>query len=144
MYYMIITSNCQPYLKLTTINTYVIICIVGVNMEHYKLVLPEHMNHYNNLFGGYLLKWIDEFSYITVNLDYPNHNFVTISLNNVEFKHNIKSGNILCFDITNIKKGNTSVQYKINVYKEKDKEKILFQTDITFVNIDNLGKKKIL
>jgi len=26
------------------------------NMENYKLVLPEHLNHYGFLFGGNLLK----------------------------------------------------------------------------------------
>jgi len=113
-------------------------------MEHYKLVLPEHMNHYNNLFGGYLLKWIDEFSYITVNLEFPNRNFVTIALNNVEFRHSIKSGNILCFDINQLKVGSSSIKYNVNVYKERDKNKILFQTDITFVNIDNFGHKKLI
>ncbi len=29
-------------------------------MDHHKLVLPEFLNHHGFLFGGYLLKWIDE------------------------------------------------------------------------------------
>ncbi len=29
-------------------------------MKHHKLILPEFMNGQSALFGGYLLKWIDE------------------------------------------------------------------------------------
>ncbi|MCZ6665748.1 MAG: hypothetical protein O7B81_10610 [Gammaproteobacteria bacterium] len=42
-------------------------------MEHHRIVLPEYLNDQGNLFGGYLLKWIDEFAYITVNIEFPNH-----------------------------------------------------------------------
>ena len=59
-------------------------------MEHHRLVLREHLNDQGNLFGGYLLKWIDEFAYITVNIEFPNHQFVTIVMDKVEFKHPIK------------------------------------------------------
>jgi hypothetical protein len=30
-------------------------------MENHKLVLPEHLNQYGFLFGGNLLKWVDEY-----------------------------------------------------------------------------------
>jgi len=40
-------------------------------MKHTKIVLPEFMNDQGFLFGGYLLKWVDEFAYVTVRLDYP-------------------------------------------------------------------------
>ena len=36
----------------------------------YKLVLPEHLNQYGFLFGGNLLKWIDEVSWMA-SLDFP-------------------------------------------------------------------------
>ena len=40
-------------------------------MDHRKLVLPEHLNDQGSLFGGYLLKWLDEFAYISANMDFP-------------------------------------------------------------------------
>lgn len=49
-------------------------------MESYKLVLPEHLNHYGYLFGGYLLQWVDETAYIAATLDYPGSNFVTVAM----------------------------------------------------------------
>ncbi len=64
-------------------------------MDHHKLVLPEFLNHHGFLFGGYLLKWIDEVAFITANLDLPGNRFVTVALDNVAFKHRIFNGQIL-------------------------------------------------
>ena len=33
-------------------------------MINHKLVLPQYLNHYGFLFGGHLLKWVDEYAYI--------------------------------------------------------------------------------
>ena len=68
-------------------------------MINHKLVLPEHLNHYGYLFGGYLLHWVDEYAYITANLDFPGHRFVTIGLDNVVFRKSIRLGSVLKFDI---------------------------------------------
>jgi len=116
-------------------------------METYKLVLPEHLNHYGFLFGGNLLKWIDEVSYITVSLDYPGCNFVTVGMNKVEFKKSIRGGSILCFVTEKSRIGRTSIEYTVLVYKKSidDGERILvFSTNITFVCLDEHGIKKEL
>jgi acyl-CoA hydrolase len=116
-------------------------------METYKLVLPEHLNHYGFLFGGNLLKWIDEVSYITVSLDYPGCNFVTVGMNKVEFKKSIRGGSILCFVTEKSRIGRTSIEYTVLVYKKsiEDGERILvFSTTITFVCLDENGVKKEL
>lgn len=116
-------------------------------MEHYKLLLPEHMNNNGVLFGGNLLKWLDEFAYITASLHYPGNRFVTIGLDNVVFKEPIKAGSILVFKSTEIKIGNTSIEYLVEVYyadENKDNRKTLFETKITFVNISKCGDKKTI
>jgi acyl-CoA hydrolase len=117
-------------------------------MNHRKLVQPEHMNDQGSLFGGYLLKWIDEFAYITACIDYPGNRFVTIGLEQVEFKHPIGLGEILRFSITETRKGNSSVEYLVEVFGEKEAESEntnLFATKITFVNVqDGGGKAPIL
>ena len=113
-------------------------------MVFYKLVLPEYLNHHGTLFGGHMLQWIDEFAYIAANLDYPNRQFVTIALDDVEFKHSVHNGQILKFDVRLARLGNTSVRYNVKVYGERlnqDKEKVLFETHIVFVNIDKNGIK---
>jgi len=107
-------------------------------MEHHKIVLPADLNDYGNLFGGTLLKWIDEIAYIRVSLDFPGQHFVTIGLDNVVFKHAIKQGH----EKTRI--GNTSVTYHVQVvgarYDTKS-DKTLFENNITFVCIGDDGLK---
>jgi acyl-CoA hydrolase len=82
-------------------------------MENYKLVLPEHLNHYGYLFGGHLLKWVDEVAWIAASLDYPGCNFVTIGMDKVEFRKSVKQGALLRLEVNRAREGNTSVQYTV-------------------------------
>ena len=108
-------------------------------MENYKLVLPEHLNQFGYLFGGNLLKWVDEIAWIAASLDFPGCKFVTIGMDKVEFRKSIKEGSILRFLVERIRIGNTSVQYTVKVFNEDIKtgdEKSVFSTNVTFVNVD--------
>ena len=113
-------------------------------MVNHKLVLPEHLNHYGYLFGGYLLRWVDEYAYITANLDFPGHRFVTIGLENVVFRKAIRMGSVLRFEIDLARRGRTSVTYGVRVFSdsiESGEKTPVFDNRITFVNIDEDGKK---
>ena len=113
-------------------------------MENYKLVLPEHLNHYGYLFGGHLLKWVDEVGWIAASLDYPGCNFVTIGMDKVEFRKSVKQGALLRLEANKAKEGHTSVQYRVEVYSHDIKsgdDAAIFSTNTTFVCIDNQGKK---
>ncbi|MFQ5442713.1 MAG: acyl-CoA thioesterase [Thermodesulfobacteriota bacterium] len=114
-------------------------------MTNHKLVLPEHLNHYGYLFGGYLLHWVDEYAYIAANLDFPGHRFVTVALDNVVFRKSIRMGSVLKFDIERTSKGETSATYSVRVLCdsiETVREELVFDTNITFVNINEEGKKE--
>jgi len=115
---------------------------------HHKIVLRGHLNDYGNLFGGYLLQWIDEIGYISVSLDFPGQHFVTIGLDNVEFKHSIREGQILRFACAQTHVGNSSVTYHVQVYGERyvheTPDTVLFETHITFVCIGKKGQKKAI
>ena len=116
-------------------------------MINHKLVLPEHLNHYGYLFGGYLLHWVDEYAYITANLDFPGHRFVTIGLDNVVFRKSIRLGSVLKFDINRTRKGNSSAAYNVKVFSdsiESGEEELVFDTNITFVNVDEEGQKQTI
>ena len=115
-----------------------------MTMQHYKIVLPEHLNDYGFLFGGNILKWVDEIAYIRVSLDLPGQKFVTVGLDDVTFRHQIVKGQILCFQCEQTSIGRTSVTYKVQVFGERyqrDEHKVLFDTHITFVCIDDEGNK---
>ena len=114
-------------------------------MENHKLVLPQHLNQYGYLFGGNLLKWVDEYAWIAAVHDYPGRHFVTIGMDSVEFHRSVKEGAILRFDIQQIRKGESSVQYRAKVSAEASEsglEESVFTTTITYVCLDETGKKR--
>lgn len=112
-------------------------------MENHRLVLPEHLNHYGFLFGGHLLKWVDEFAYIAATMEYPGSNFVTIGMDRVEFKKSVRQGTILKFIVEKTREGVTSVQYLVHVYRSNNLEEnnFVFSIRVTFVRIDAQGNK---
>ena len=114
-------------------------------MENHKLVLPEHLNHYGYLFGGNLLKWVDEYAWIAATLEHPGCKFVTIGMDRVEFRKSVREGAILRFQIDLARQGNTSVQYRVVVYAddpETGEEESIFTTGVSFVCLDEQGQKR--
>lgn len=111
-------------------------------METHRLVLPEDLNQFGFLFGGRLLAWVDEASWIAASLDHPNCQFVTIALDSVEFRHSVREGTILTISSEEKKKGSTSVTYEVNVYRGRaSDEPAIFSTHVTFVNVNEDGRK---
>ena len=112
-------------------------------MENHKLVMPEHLNHYGFLFGGTLLKWVDEYAYIAAAIEYPGSNFVTIGMDKVEFRKSVRQGTILRFIVEQIKRGKTSLQYSVHVYRGdiNEYDNLIFSTNVAFVRIDEGGEK---
>jgi len=111
-------------------------------METHRLVLPEDLNHYGYLFGGRLLSWVDEASWIAATLEYPNCRFVTVGMDHVVFKHGVTGGAIIKISSTLEKRGTTSVGYRVSVFCSREKAgEPIFSTLVTFVNIDKNEKK---
>jgi acyl-CoA hydrolase len=116
-------------------------------MDHHKLVLPQHLNHYGFLFGGYLLQWLDEFAYITATVDSPGVKLVTVAMADVQFRRRISTGEVLRFAVDRVKQGRTSVQYRVRAFGRvvyPDPDTVLFETTITFVSVDGAGNKVAL
>ena len=116
-------------------------------MENYKLILPQHLNQYGYLFGGNLLQWADETAWIAASLDYPGCTFVTIAMDKVEFRKSVRKGAVLRLHVERSRVGNTSVQYTVNVFSDAAKtegQAPIFSTNITFVRVDEEGRKQPL
>lgn len=116
-------------------------------MEHYKPVQPGDLNHYGYLFGGNLLKWVDEIAWISASLDYPCCRFVTIGMDRVEFRRRVTTGTILRFVVEKEREGNTSVTYRVRVYGvrlDTPGRDAVFSTNVTFVCLDENGAKQKL
>lgn len=113
-------------------------------MESYKVVRPEHLNHYGYLFGGFLLKWVDEISWIAASRDYPGCQFVTVAMDKVEFRKSVRQGTVLRFKSRRSKVGETSLQYTVKVFADDlatGTEESVFSTHVTFVCLDGNGRK---
>jgi len=112
-------------------------------METHRLVITEDLNQYGNLFGGRLLSWVDEASFIAATMEFPRCKFVTIGMDKVEFRHSVHNGTIIIIRSTRVKIGKTSVSYLVQVLKnQSDPEHAIFETTVTFVNVDDDGNKR--
>lgn len=110
-------------------------------MENHRLVLPGDLNHYGFLFGGRLLAWIDEASWIAASLDYPQCQFVTVAMATVEFHHSVREGTILTIQCERSREGTSSVTYGVEVWDRRACVEPIFTTAVSFVRVDADGKK---
>lgn len=112
-------------------------------MNNFVLVRTEHLNHYGYLFGGQMLKWVDEMAWLAAARDFTGHNIVTRALEQVNFKKQVSNGSILRFQISHEKQGKTSVTYRVDVYADAPGAKTedhVFSNHVTFVALDKNGK----
>lgn len=110
-------------------------------MENHRLVLPEHLNQFGFLFGGYLLMWVDEVAWMAASLDFQDCHFVTVGMDSVAFHRTVRQGAILRFETTLSREGRTSVTYEVSVLQE-DIE--IFSNSVSLVRIDENGAKQSL
>lgn len=113
-------------------------------MNTYCFVRPEHLNHHGFLFGGQLLKWIDEYAWLAASMDFPGVTLVTRAMDDIQFKKRVCNGAILRFEIQINKQGQSSVTYSVHVFasdQSSRNEEVVFTTHITFVSINEKGEK---
>jgi len=112
-------------------------------MKNFTLVRPEHLNHHGYLFGGAMLKWVDENAWMAATKDFPGCTLVTIGMEDIRFSHRVDNGAILCFQIEQQHQGRSSVTYCVKVFADEPgatKEIEVFKTRVTFVRVDEKGK----
>ena len=113
-------------------------------METLCFVRPEHLSHQGFLFGGQLLKWIDEYAWLAAARDYPGTILVTRAMDNIQFKKRVSNGAILRFEIQPKRYGNTSITYSAEVFassQDSRNDEMVFSTHITFVAVNENGEK---
>ncbi|MEI6057243.1 MAG: hotdog domain-containing protein [Lentisphaerota bacterium] len=114
-----------------------------MKFDNYKVIKPEDLNHYGFLFGGKLLLWVDEFSWIAASIEFPNHSFVTLGMDKVEFKRGVRQGAILQFSIEKTELNKASLKYQVKVFVKNEistEHNEIFKTVVTFVNVDSNNK----
>jgi acyl-CoA hydrolase len=116
-------------------------------MDLFTMVRPEHLNHYGNLFGGQLLKWVDEYAYLAATREFPGVRLVTRAMDNVSFARGVEAGSTLRFRVSRNQVGTTSVKYAVTVFAQESgrlDEYAVFSTHITFVCIGARHEKQPL
>ena len=113
-------------------------------MQFKSLVRQEHLNQHGNLFGGYMLLWVDEFAYLAAIEDYPCTRFVTRAMEAASFTQGVKLGAVLTFTVTRTRIGTTSVTYDVNVTARdvsSCEQYQAFRTSVTLCAITEDGHK---
>lgn len=107
-----------------------------------KTVFPETTNHYDTLFGGTALQWMDEISFIAATR-FSRQRMVTVSSDKIDFKHSVAVGSIVELVASVIHVGNTSLKVQVDMYVEdmyKDGREKAISGSFSFVAIDENKK----
>jgi acyl-CoA hydrolase len=105
-----------------------------------KLIKPEDLNPRGTLFGGELLRWIDEEAAIFCMCQLDTKNIVTKIMSEVDFISTAKVGDVIEIGCELISFGTTSITISCAV-RNKDSQRLITKIDkIVFVTVDDDGK----
>ena len=109
--------------------------------EQQYLICPAHINHYGRLFGGQLLKWIDELAGI-VAIRHCGETVTTAAIDNLQFTKPAYAGEmiVLCGRVTYV--GRTSMEIRVDTYTEAldGTRRLINKAYIDMVAINEDGK----
>lgn len=101
-----------------------------------KLIKPGDLNANNTLFGGQLLKWIDEEAGIYAMSKLENKRVVTKYMSEIDFISSAKQGDIIEIGLEYLSIGRTSISFRCAVRNLISKRFIIKIEKIVFVNVD--------
>ncbi|WP_106475839.1 acyl-CoA thioesterase [Phytohalomonas tamaricis] len=107
-----------------------------MNFHTRKWVKPEDLNPNGTLFGGSLLRWIDEEAAIYAIIQLDNPRVVTKFMSEINFVSSARQGDIIELGITATHFGRTSLTLTCEVRNKITHKSILTVDKIVFVNVD--------
>ena len=110
-----------------------------MNFHTRKWVKPEDLNANNTLFGGSLLKWIDEEAAIYAIVQLGNQRVATKYISEINFVSASRIGDIIELGITATEFGRSSITLRCEVRNKITRKSILTIDKIVFVNLDEEG-----
>lgn len=109
--------------------------------EQQYLICPAHINHYGRLFGGQLLKWIDELAGI-VAIRHCGATVTTAAIDNLQFQAPAYTGDMIVLRgwVTSV--GRTSMEVRVDTFREalNGKREMINRAYIDMVCIDCKGQ----
>ncbi len=111
----------------------------GINFHTRKWVRPEDLNANGSLFGGSLLKWIDEEAAIYAIVQLGNYRSVTKLISEINFESSALLGDLIEMGLTATHFGRTSLTMRAVVRNMITRKRILTIEKIVFVSLDENG-----
>jgi acyl-CoA thioesterase YciA len=105
-----------------------------------KWVRPEDLNANHTLFGGSVLRWVDEEAAIFAILQLGNHRVVTKFMSSVEFVASARLGDLVELGLTATRFGRTSLTMRAEVRNIVTHAPIVTIDEIVFVNLGDDGR----
>lgn len=113
-----------------------------MNFHTRKWVKPEDLNPNGTLFGGTLLRWIDEEAVIYAIVQLENPQVVTKYMSEINFLSSARKGDIIELGIKATEFGRTSITLCCEVRNKITRKSILTIDKLVFVNLDEYGVPK--
>jgi len=110
-----------------------------MNFHTRKCVKPEDLNPNGTLFGGSLLRWIDEEAAIYAICQLDNQRVVTKFMSEINFVGSARQGDIIELGMTATHFGTTSITLRCEVRNKITRKSILTVEKMVFVNLDQNG-----
>ena len=109
--------------------------------EQQYFIRPPHINHYGRLFGGELLKWIDEVAGI-VAVRHSGAIVTTAAIDTLQFQAPAYEGDLIVLQGRVTAVGRSSMEIRVDTYREAlDGERTMInRAYIDMVAIDSTGK----
>lgn len=105
-----------------------------------KLIKPGDLNANNTLFGGALLKWIDEEAGIYAMSKLKTQKVVTRFISEIEFMASAQQGDVIEIGLAFMSLGTSSISFQCVVRNVFSKKVILNIDKIVFVQVDENGR----
>lgn len=110
-----------------------------INFRTRKWVRPEDLNAHGTLFGGSLLRWIDEEATIYAIVQLGNNHVVTKYMSEIDFVSSARQGDVIEMGLRATVFGRTSLTMRAEVRNMITRRTILSIERVVFVGLDANG-----
>lgn len=111
----------------------------AMNFYTRKWVRPEDLNANGTLFGGSLMRWIDEEAVVYSIIQLGNGRVVTKYISEIEFVSSARQGDVIEIGLLATAFGRTSLTMRAEVRNMITRRSILTIDRMVFVNLDEHG-----
>ena len=103
------------------------------------VMMPRDTNAANTIFGGVLLSYIDQATFIEARRQ-ADHSYVTVAMREVVFLEPVFVGDVVSFNCETLKIGRSSITVRVTVtadrYRDAEQTVKVTEAEVVFVAVD--------